>query len=1395
MDDRTLFTWCKRILLAICLPAFLLTVADAQTIYEIWTPQVGKGESGSAFGSCVFRKKLLLNDPVEGEIFLAAKDAYELFLNGQLVHQGNSSGSPVKFNVNSLLIPGTNVIAVRVAHGASPTAGLAVKFRVREQDESRWRSLTTDESWKTSVGPAANWSAIELQDRNWGKANKLASVRFSPNEIRTPAAVSSSATPPTPTGPPENQFASSRTDRASQTSPPDLLSANPTTNDSSRTPKYQLGGTQANNDSERFLNRTPDVRESGSSTREASSARPSPPSTRQASSRKDDSAPKYKMGGQSPDVPVGSRQSQPTSEPGASGLADRFTIDPEFEVQQVMLDSETGSLIAMAFNEFGNLILSKEGGPLMLADITKQPGDAGRMKVLCSQMKSCQGILPMNGQIYVTGDGPSGMGLYLLTDQNRDGLFDVDRVIVPFSGKLGEHGPHGIELGPDGMLYVSVGNASECSSATAKTSPYYHSYEADLVPRMEDPGGHAVGVKAPGGTIIRTSLDGEFVETVCGGVRNAYDLVFDQHGELFIHDSDLETNVGMAWYRPTRIYHVPHGAELGWRSGWSKFPDYFADVTPPVALTGRGSPSGATLYQHFQFPARFHNSIFFADWSEGRILVARPEQKGAGYEMEVDTFVTGRPMNITDLSVGVDGTLFFCTGGRGTGGGVYRVTWSGEVPEELYSYKNEFERVIRMPQPNSAWGRQALALLRKELNKDWESALNGIATDTRNETEYRLRAIELLFFYGPFPKSEVIQQLATDDEEIIRARIASLCGVKRDAKLNANLDQLVADQSALVRRRAAESYFRIGELPPVGKILAMLASKDRTEATVARRLIERAPVESYQDRVLNTEDSTLFVNGAIAMMTANPKLDLAYKILARSTHFMDGYLPDDEFVDLLRAAQIALVQGRVDPFQIQGFGDRICSEFPAGNAQINKQLAMIMGFMKNCTAGDRIPGYFQDSPNNPADKLFVAMYLQKISSTLSSDSRFALIDYLEQAMLTQEGSTYRNYVSTAIKQVAKNCQGPELDEILKNGGRWPHAMLQTFFTLDSRLTSEQVRHVIDADQAMPNESDSFSRRVRLGSIAMLAESNNPEAFAYLRKIWQDRPDFRNEISLGLAQQPEKENWAYLVSSMPVLDDTIGKDIVQSLQGVNRRPKQPRQYRELIEMGFRLRESGALEVSNLMKHWSGTDVRQASSNSLPRWEQAMNHWVEWFAGEYPSERPISQKSLSKIGNYSADQVLEHLNEFEIQGNPAIGRLVFQKANCIACHRVGSEGATFGPDLSNLASRFSRREILESIIDPSKVVSDQYRSKKILTVDGEQLFGMLIRDSSGDYLLQDAEGKTIRIADDDIEEIKETTLSSMPEDLLNSLSLDEILHLFAYIDRSSNKKSNFDPSTVQ
>ena len=88
----------------------------------------------------------------------------------------------------------------------------------------------------------------------------------------------------------------------------------------------------------------------------------------------------------------------------------------------------------------------------------------------------------------------------------------------------------------------------------------------------------------------------------------------------------------MPWYRPTRLNHVIPGAEFGWRSGWAKWPDYFADSLPPVVELGRGSPAGIEVYNHFMFPQRYHNALFVCDWSRGRILAIRTKPHGATYK-------------------------------------------------------------------------------------------------------------------------------------------------------------------------------------------------------------------------------------------------------------------------------------------------------------------------------------------------------------------------------------------------------------------------------------------------------------------------------------------------------------------------------------------------------------------------------------------------------------------------------------------------------------------------------------------------------------------------------------------------------------------------------------------
>ncbi len=229
----------------------------------------------------------------------------------------------------------------------------------------------------------------------------------------------------------------------------------------------------------------------------------------------------------------------------------RFTIGPEFKVERVMRGDKTGSLIAMTFNEFGEILASQEQGPLQIFLDKDEDGIPETVETYCEEVKSSQGLMALNGNVFAVGDGPEGAALYKLTDDNHDYKVDSVKALVKFKGNMYEHGPHAVVLGPDGLIYVMLGNHTSSATEPEETSPHHHWYEGDLVqPRYEDPGGHAVGIKAPGGVVLRTDTEGSFVQTFAGGFRNAYDLAFNRQGELFTFDSDMEWDEGLPWYRP-----------------------------------------------------------------------------------------------------------------------------------------------------------------------------------------------------------------------------------------------------------------------------------------------------------------------------------------------------------------------------------------------------------------------------------------------------------------------------------------------------------------------------------------------------------------------------------------------------------------------------------------------------------------------------------------------------------------------------------------------------------------------------------------------------------------------------------------------------------------------------
>ena len=130
----------------------------------------------------------------------------------------------------------------------------------------------------------------------------------------------------------------------------------------------------------------------------------------------------------------------------------------------------------------------------------------------------------------------------------------------------------------------------------------------------------------------------------------------------------------------------------------------------------------------------------------------------------------------------------------------------------------------------------------------------------------------------------------------------------------------------------------------------------------------------------------------------------------------------------------------------------------------------------------------------------------------------------------------------------------------------------------------------------------------------------------------------------------------------------------------------------------------------------------------------------------------------------------------------GREMFATANCFACHRFDNEGGAIGPDLSSLAGRFSLRDILESILEPSKVVSDQYAAVTVVTLDGRILTGRIVNARGDSFALNTNMLDPNALENVDRKQIDEqfpAKTSMMPTGLINSLNEDEILDLLAYM----------------
>jgi putative heme-binding domain-containing protein len=498
--------------------------------------------------------------------------------------------------------------------------------------------------------------------------------------------------------------------------------------------------------------------------------------------------------------------------------ADTIKAPPDFRVELVRsAQPSEGSWVALAFDPKGRLMIAREDRGLLRLTLPADSASAVRVETINTNLLECRGLLFAHGALYANAN--NSKGLFRLRDTDGDDQFDEVRLLKATGGGVG-HGRNQLALGPDGMIYSIHGDDVQLPADGVSTnSPLRHGAEDHLLPCDWDKVSFNSYAKMPYGHLIRTDKEGSRWELVAGGLRNPFGIAFNEAGDLFTYDADMEWDVGLPWYHPTRVIHLVPGGDYGWRRGTGVLPVWAPDTLPGAVDIGVGSPTAVQFGTRSRFPEPWRRALFILDWAYGKIYAVHLQRAGASYGGRAEVFASGRPLNVTGIDFGPDGAMYFTTGGRRTQSGLYRITWIGETNQATHAnpviasaapaprYEDVFAELTRSPlreiwrQLDAAdhWVRYAARLaLESRPCGEWRGT---VMTETR-----------------PIPALTALLALARTGEPTDKAAI-----VRR--LLSFDFSALAPDQKILALRALAVCFTRL-ERPSAAETTDCLARSE-----------------------------------------------------------------------------------------------------------------------------------------------------------------------------------------------------------------------------------------------------------------------------------------------------------------------------------------------------------------------------------------------------------------------------------------------------------------------------------------------------------------------------------------------------------------------------------------
>ena len=914
--------------------------------------------------------------------------------------------------------------------------------------------------------------------------------------------------------------------------------------------------------------------------------------------------------------------------------------------------------------------------------------------------------------------------LWQLIDSNADGVID-ERIVmsdgygvrVAFRG----HDLHGLTLGPDGRLYFSIGDRG------------YHvtTDEGDVL------------ANPVSGAVFRCELDGSQLEVFASGLRNPQELAFNDVGDFFTVDNNSDSG------DQARVVHLLQDGDSGWRMYYQYLPDRGpfnresiwqplhpqqpAYIVPPVANFTDG-PSGLAYYPGTGFGDQFNDTFFICDFRGGPansgVRTFRVEPEGASYRFASDADPIWTIL-ATDIGFGPDGAIYVSDWVNG---------WDGLGKGRIYRFSD--------PEYSDT---KIVSEVREWLSSNWEELDRERLVAGLSHVDRRIR-LESQWQLAQRLDWRSLVKVATDRNLDAVARLHGIWGADQIARQNDELSAsivqsirpLLNSDDSLIRSAATNFAGERGDQQSVSLIRKNLEDGSARVKYFAMRALSALRDEGSLDQILAAmiedaaSDVALRHAGIIALAnTQSPQVLGSLK---------------DHPSEIVRISAVVALR-RLRHANVAAFlndsSDWVASE--AGRAIYDLPIPEAMPQLSELAILENHSLEFQRRILNAGHRVGTPQAAQRLVSFAASPStsvsmRLEALNLLENWNQTDPRDRVLNdYRPLTIRstEIAVNALAPQLQGLMVGSSEVRDEAIR----VASQLGIKGIAPMLVTRVA----NQELSAAERASALEALSRLDTPAAV---------------ELALNVRMLPADE---LLLAGLRIL--------AQHAPSLSKS--------RLIEAT----ESRDLRVRqlawDLLAKLGDIDIRDVVSRGVER----------YLAGELPASDSLNVLEAAE-GKLSDDLVvrirshLEKLNEKDPLGrwlnaleggDVESGRKLFfedTRLSCLRCHQVGRAGGQVGPNLTTIAAKKDRRYLLESICTPNAVVAEGFETALVLTTEGETIAGIVKLENDESLDLIKADGSLVRV---DLEEIeaRRKGKSSMPEDLIDKLTMRQLRDLVAYL----------------